>query len=260
MHIQPLSCNIYLPVWASVITRQSRPEQKVVFLALDLFRFDHLLSVCLLTGIQYYRKSYKTTARRHFPSWKCSSPTEESRHEENNKCYLITKQQGVWNLCALLSSNWRRTRCPPTAQPWEQEVEPNRKQEEGNEWRKKRGKLGGMGRTDWEQLKWLVTLVWFTPQYPAAEDKIQVCVEMARIREAELIALSPSSSHRCWNCVRKIAADGLTSCFFGKLPVEQRVSVGRRSGWMMQAVHKTLNWLLLWPVKHIYWPSCPGGQ
>lgn len=125
---------------------------------------------------------------------------------------------------------------------------------------KKKGKLGGMGRTDWEQLKWLVTPVWFTPQSPAAEDKIQVCVEMARIREAELIALSPSSSHRCWNCVRKIAADGLTSCFFGKLPVEQRLSVGRRSGWMMQDVHKTLNWLLLWPVKHIYWPSCPGGQ
>lgn len=172
MHIQPLSCNIYLPVWASVITRQSRPEQKVVFLALDVFRFDHLLSVCLLTGIQYYRKSYKTTARRHFPSWKCSSPTEESRHEENNKCYLITKQQGVWDLWALLPSNWRRTRCPPTAQPWEQEVEPNRKQEEGNEWWKKKGKLGGMGRTDREQLKWLVTLVWFTPQYPAAEDKV----------------------------------------------------------------------------------------
>lgn len=33
----------------------------------------------------------------------------------------------------------------------------NRKKEMSDE--KKKGEIGGMGRTDWEQLKWLVTLV-----------------------------------------------------------------------------------------------------
>lgn len=103
----------------------------------------------LLTWIYQNNSSYS-----HLKLFYKKETIKKKKKKQNRK--VVTKLQPLTALNSkTFHTDSRRTRCPLSAgqqngRPWEQEVEPTRKQEEGNEqWKRKQLRVREKERADW---------------------------------------------------------------------------------------------------------------